>query len=121
MPGSVAHRQRAIENERFATQRLDASLSDDRHWVVTALFYAAVHWVDAYLALSNTHPRNHQQRQSLIRSDPNLHAIHGSYRWLEDRSREARYDLIVFSEQDIQTLLSRQFVPLRDHLKVIVS
>lgn len=49
MPDKAAHRQRAVDNETFANQRLDMDEAGDRPWVATAYFYAALHWIEAYL------------------------------------------------------------------------
>jgi len=49
MPSSLTHKQQAQHNEEFiASFDLDATPYLD--WVVTAIFYAALHFVDSYLA-----------------------------------------------------------------------
>jgi len=60
-------------------------------WAVTALFYAALHYVDAYLAKQEEHPHNHEQRRYAVGLyfDAETAACYGA---LEKASRRTRYD-----------------------------
>ena len=65
MPSRLTHRQQAQHNEEFiASFDLDATPYLD--WVVTAIFYAALHFVDSYLATKDIHLSSHRGRDSLI-------------------------------------------------------
>ena len=65
MPSSLTHRQQAQHNEEFiASFDLDSTPYLD--WVVTAIFYAALHFVDSYLAIRGVHLSSHRGRDSLI-------------------------------------------------------
>lgn len=95
MPGWDAHIGKARHNEEFA-----ASLSGDatyRDWEVTGLFYAALHYADAWLARRGHHPTRHVEqepgkppgRNHLIRSEMTF--VWADYRTLQDLSHSARY------------------------------
>lgn len=74
---------------------------------MTGKFYAALHYVEAYLATKNPpmHSRNHSVRDSNIHSDPVLRAIYVDYRELESECHDARYDAsLAFSQGDVQRL-----------------
>ena len=62
-------------------------------WAVTALFYAALHLIQACLidiaADAFDYPRSHEQRGSFIRR--RLNEIWSAYRFLQNQSNRARY------------------------------
>ncbi len=86
MPPRDQHIQRAVDNEDFYHRRLDLREPIDRSWGVVVLFYAALHWVDAYLATKNIHPADHHVRDQYVGMEANLRRIGPSYQLLEDRS-----------------------------------
>lgn len=64
-------------------------------WKITILFYALLHRVDAVLAKQNPpiHPRNHQERNSLVDNSPGLFTgVRKDYRRLFSYSKVCRYD-----------------------------
>lgn len=123
MPDRAAHEQRALDNEEFANVRLDARLTDvERAWIATAYFYAALHWVEAYLAARQPpeHSRSHTTRKQTISQDPKLSAIQPLYRDLEDASRDARDELRVFTEAEVRALATTKLEPLRTYIRVLL-
>lgn len=90
-------------------------------WAVTALFYSALHLIDAYLdgehALpkDERHPRKHSAnaaagnggrgRNQLVQAL--LPAIRKEYRSLEEASRRARYDMEVLGPDAYDRLLDQ--------------
>ena len=50
MPSQRRHVQAALDNEALANALLAAGMSPS--WAVVLSFYAALHWVDAFLAQS---------------------------------------------------------------------
>ena len=96
MPSKSAHLSKAAHNEQFA-ERLnkDSSYADFRDWVVTAYFYSAVHYVEAFLAAKTPpiHSSRHRIRDDNIEQDPVLSKIYDDYRYLKDHSSNARYDM----------------------------
>jgi hypothetical protein len=69
-------------------------------WAMTALFYAAVHEVQAFLIDNNHRPETHTARNRLVKQywGP---TIYPPYDTLQQRSRDARYNCIMPSEDDL--------------------
>lgn len=100
------HLAKAQENLRFR-ESLDLSLDGAAGWSVTILFYAALHYVEAYfLARRGFGCKNHFSRASEIQSDPRIRLIFPEYRDLENLSREARYDVSKFNDGDLKYALT---------------
>jgi hypothetical protein len=98
---SDQHKQRAEHNE-FLRDELDNPFWD---WAVSATFYAAVHYVEAYLAKCNppVHSRNHDYRDSHILRDAKIRIIYDDYKLLKTESHDARYlPHIPFGQADVQ-------------------
>lgn len=89
-------------------------------WQITALFYSALHYVDAYLAKHNVHPSSHAERDRLITMESVLRRIYTAYRDLESYSRDARYELHSIAPGYEQTLYSNQFTAIRDYLLAVI-
>ena len=76
---------------------MDASLAGLRpspwEWVAVIAFYAAVHYVHAYLwETARESPRNHRQRHVKVHTDPHLARGRAGYGALSYAGRLARYD-----------------------------
>ena len=82
-------------------------------WVVTSTFYAALHYFDAFLEDRGRRPRSHSHRDDCIKDFGPLRAQRDNYRYLKDRSREARYEMAVFTADEI----SRDIVPAFNQIK----
>ena len=100
MPDRNDHLTRAKQNEILAS-KLNADIGVSVDWAVTMIFYAALHYVDAFLAGKNLHPLNHKQRDEEIEKNGSLSSIYPDYRRLKDFSRAARYDIPNFSKDKI--------------------
>lgn len=112
------HIEKAQHDEDFINS-FDASSTPFRDWVVTGIFYAALHYVDSYLASINVHPGNHSVRDRWFR-EPELDPIFFQYRILKDESNLARYDVHQFGQQDVQDHLS-YLRKIKNHLSRFVS
>jgi hypothetical protein len=114
VPSKEEHLSRAHENEALAgSLDLDVTLNVD--WAITILFYAALHYVDAYLATKPIHPPSHDFRDSEIENNGSLSPIYNDYRRLKDKSVAARYEIANFHRS--------QFPPIKarfDKIKVLV-
>ena len=89
MPDTVAHREQAEHNLRMYDSMDRSAYSD---WAATVLFYAALHYVDAFLARKlHYHPRGHADRDKLLHTVHALKKIRVEYRELKDCSHNARY------------------------------
>lgn len=74
MPATDAHIARAEENERFYEITLTLASGRYLHWSVTALFYAALHYIDAclheHMTIANprgSHYEDHTSRNAALR------------------------------------------------------
>ena len=114
MPTQVEHEREAQENAAFF-QSLDSGVAMNRKWMVSALFYAALHWVEALFAHQlMLHTNSHQRRERA------LHRLQfpllREYIQLHDASRAGRYQMVRFSEQDSDDLFHTCFLPIRNHV-----
>lgn len=109
MPDTSAHIKKAEHNERFAAIVRGQS-SEFLDWAVTAYFYAALHYLEAYLAAkpAEKHPTSHGERQSLVANHFSRNSFAG-FSYLKDRSEAARYDTRQFTLQDVEANLIPKF------------
>ena len=93
-------------------------------WAVTCLFYAAIHYVNAYLVKAHIPiPKRHRGsnpkkpgRLNIVQNDSVLSQIYQEYRHLDDESRDARYELKRPSISDYDTFLISQLVRIREFI-----
>jgi hypothetical protein len=101
MPTQSEHLAKAQNNKKFAS-----SLSPDTPtsigWALTALFYSALHYVDAYNAKFNTRFTKHELRNKDIGRNPILMPIHDDYMDLCTFSYNARYEFVNFGTGHLQ-------------------
>ena len=99
MSNKQQHKDKA-ENNEFLVTTLQNPFWD---WGVTVRFYAALQYVDAYLATKTppVHPPNHTSRDNEIVQDAVLSPLWDDYRELKNESRTARYEPhAVFAQAD---------------------
>lgn len=87
------HISKSNDDEQFALS-LDRAIPVQACWIVTILFYAALHQVQAYFARMGQNPTMHTARDSAIQRDAKLKIIYIDYREMETYSRTARYDTV---------------------------
>ena len=115
MPSRDDHLRQAKHNLEFG-ESLDAVRYSD--WIATALFYAALHYVDAFLATKGHHPGRHDVRDGFVAREKELRPIHHHYRALKDSSRNARYyPPISFSATHLQMLRTLHLEAIRSRLR----
>lgn len=83
MPARDDHLTQAQHNREFA-ESLDAAKYSD--WVATALFYAALHHVDAFLATRNVHPGRHDVRDNYVEKVTELRRLLGAKEQQQNRT-----------------------------------
>jgi len=84
-------------------------------WIVIATHYAALHYVDAVLSLSGgKDPHSHEERRAAIRSDEKLAPVKNRYRFLEDKSKKARYLGWTFTPDEVKKLELQYLDPIRE-------
>jgi hypothetical protein len=116
-PTPYEHIAQARANEALSL-RLELSEPD---WALTIMFYAALHWVSAYLALVGIFATTHQTRSRAIYSRTELAAIRNHYFFMQDKSEGARYDCVHFSASDIARIRVQNFQPLRETLQRLLG
>jgi len=82
------HLAQARANRAFYEELLGRPEYHD--WALTVLFYAALHYVDAFLYPKD--PPNHWERNKLFAVTPLLRALWPKYRRLQEKSQNARYE-----------------------------
>lgn len=113
------HLNRAAHNRRFVESARTLP-GDYRGWQVTAVFYAAVHLLQAYLAAKTRfYPQTHQERDQLVISLPALRPIHDHYSELKRVSVSSRYGCLPVSDQDLQDALA-EFDAIERHLRPLL-
>jgi hypothetical protein len=98
LPTNADHKAKIAHNEDFVNE-IDNPYFD---WKVTGMFYVAVHYVDAYLDKNFGYsPENHGERMSAVSKVSSLKTVLDDYRELLNESRDARYDVVNFSPNDL--------------------
>jgi hypothetical protein len=123
MPDRAAHIRQAEHNEALCTY-LDAAAPPYVDWQVTSLFYAALHYVDAYLAMKpngGVHPRDHLVRDNLVATERSLRPIYLHYQELKNRSIDTRYEVVSPSPAQLRRLRVRSFTQVRAHLRQLLG
>lgn len=116
MPQKAEHLRQASKNEGFFESfHLDSTPYLD--WVVTGVFYSALHYVDAYLASKSIDPRSHEERHAYVSREANLRFVEAEYLKLENQSRLARYECFRFRPGKVRELIDADFARLRDYIK----
>jgi len=114
MPSKDAHLWQAKHNETLFSQLLTTEFLD---WAVTAIFYSALHHVDAYLATKDIHPSFHYKgRDRWVATESNLRHIWNQYRWLKEKSEAARYDVKHFTQSEVNHLKQSEFEIIKSHI-----
>lgn len=88
MPSHDDHLRQAQHNLEFSASLDETKYAD---WIANGLFYAALHYVDAFLATRGYHPGRHDVRDGFVEKVAELKPIYDYYRGLKDGSRNARY------------------------------
>jgi hypothetical protein len=97
------HLKKADQNKAFGTATITiSSHPTSAGWALTAFFYAALHYTEAYLMKQSARLDNHQERIDAIKADPKLRRIYPQYRHLMDYSFNARYTLQVYGKPDVE-------------------
>ena len=115
MPTKEEHLKKAHHNEAFI-ESFEVADTPFLDWIVTAAFYAAVHYIEAYLASHDSHSQHHRARDSELVRDPGLKQIHSVYRQLKDDSTNARYVDLKFKPEEITDQVFPRLQVIRKHI-----
>ena len=87
-------------------------------WVVTGIFYEALHWVEGFLATKGHHSGAHGDRASAMhRHAKELSAIQIDYDTLKLDSENARYRCYKHTPEEVE----QDIIPLLDSVRSHVS
>jgi len=109
---TLGHLQHAKHNEQFAEFLESTSYPD---WRATALFYAALHYVQSYfLKQIPARPfKTHAARDTAIRLDVHIGGIWNDYRSLKDWSLKTRYEGKQPDEKDFKNDILKSLETIR--------
>lgn len=110
------HIEQGKHNEQLFDYLENTPYSD---WRVTATFYAALHYVDAYFHSLNPpiHCRIHPDRDNRVATLPGTQPIYSEYRNLKDLSEAARYAGRKFTPAEIKTDVTPSLQKIKKQLK----
>jgi hypothetical protein len=102
MPSERDHLRQVQQNRDLITA-LDPATTPFLDWVVTAVFYTALHRIEAWLATKGQHFQSHENRDDWIKRSPELRGVvWRNYKDLEHFSRQARYQCVGFNRDFVQ-------------------
>ncbi len=81
------------------------------------LFYAAMHYVEAYLSKSNVHLRSHTTRDNAISRDSRLRKIYKEYADLKFYGYNARYEYYGFKREDVTDRATKHYSAVKTHIQ----
>lgn len=118
MPNEKEHLDKAHHNEDFFNH-IDINNTMYLDWAVTGLYYAALHYIDAYLAAVGVlsipnHRQRHEEYSLAIDKE-----VYRDYRTLENKSIIARYYEIKSFEvtaNDFHGLLNNELKNIKSNL-----
>lgn len=101
MSSDMTNVEFARENENFA------EIIDDNHdrnnWVVTVRFYSLLHYIEERLDACGYNSRSHKDREDNILNCKTVdNQIYNLYRFLQDLSRDARYECVRMGEDEVE-------------------
>lgn len=92
----------ARNNEDFADDVL-SDYNNQNNWVITIRFYSFLHYVEERLNSHGYSSNSHKDRKNNIRNcRPIDDKVRKIYRFLEDISRDARYECIHMTKEDVE-------------------
>jgi uncharacterized protein (UPF0332 family) len=106
------HLQQAAHNEKFIHQ-FDLDNTEFLDWAVIAAFYAALHWINAYLVTQNFKPANHETRDKAIVMYSVTKKIAWEYTVLKQHGFNARYRGFRFTAKQVRD----QVIPFLEAIK----
>jgi len=119
VPSKQEHITKAEGNAALATSLpLDTQARID--WALIMLFYAAMHYIEAYLATLGQHLRSHTTRDAFVGRDPNLKTIYAEYRDLKFYGYTARYEVYAFQAEDVTNHAAKHFATIKANLQSLL-
>lgn len=108
-----------FERNREVAQRLSGTADYD--WAVVALFYAALHLIQAHLIRTSGPVRTHSERNRRMLNNDDLKPAYDAYRTLRDHSETARYECRRFAQEEFEAIRDGAFATVRDHMEALLG
>ena len=124
MPTEQEHLRQAARNESLYNDlcRLYTSVPKYTEWEVVALFYAALHHIEACVNIrEGRHFDNHSQRNRFIRETVDYRAIWPVYSYMYRLSINARYEVTTFSIEEVRNLEINQLAAIKRHIRALLG
>ena len=103
-------------------RRLYTSVPQYAEWEVVALFYAALHHIEAYLDMrEGHHSNNHRERNILIREFADFRVIAGEYMYLYNLSIIARYELQPIPFEEVRRIETNEYAAIKRHVRSLLG
>ena len=118
MPSKDEHLQKARHNEDFF-ESFDLISTPYLDWVITAIFYTSLHYLDAFLATQGIHPGSHSRRDTEVRLFLGT-SSYLDYRALKDDSQDARYRTRRFSAEEVEKGIKPTFQRIKWVLSLLL-
>jgi hypothetical protein len=112
LPTLKEHYKKSGYNEKF----FDDVKHEYPDWAITGLFYAALHLMEAFLAVKDIHVEDHKERVNYIGRLSELKPLYQYYRALYDYSVNARYKMHSFTPESINKSYEDFFIPIKDSI-----
>ncbi len=113
MPSKYSHLKKAKHNQSFYLS-FDLHKTPFRDWVVTGIFYSALHLIDAYLfAKGEPQSFSHTTRDNWIKTRRELDPVWFNYRDLKEFRMKASYKCCEFTPAEIE----KEVIPLLDSIR----
>ena len=120
MPNFVEHLAQAQRNEELYTE-LCGLASQYTEWEIVTLFYASLHYVDAWLARNEgIHPKSHKQRRDFVMRIDAFQPISEDYAFLYRLSIRARYEMEHLSIDAIRSIELNEFANIKRHIRELL-
>jgi hypothetical protein len=115
VPTQTEHVTKGAGNAKFALS-VELNSPPNIDWALVSLFYAALHYIEAYLAKSGQHLRSHETRDKAVARDANLRKVFLEYADLKYYGYVARYEPSQFKAAEFTADALPQFETLRAHI-----
>ncbi len=106
MPLKQEHLDKSVHAEHLALS-LDIGVPGAIDWVITILFYSALHQVEAYFATKGIHHAGHGGylgRDTSVQNDTGTNPIAKAYFRMKIASINARYNAMTYSPEKIMKM-----------------
>ena len=118
MASEQQHIVQAARNQEVAELLATGGYHD---WAITALFYSAMHLIQAYLVQSGRTANSHWQRRQWIRNLTELRPVLAAFDELQAYSENARYECRNFSQSEFEVAESESYRTVVSHLRSLTS